>query len=348
MRIFILKPDNIGDFLLASGAVRLLADTAGEENVVLAVKSDVAPLAAREFPRARIVPLPIRAGGKPSNPTVANFFKSLPVLIRLIGLRVDVAVCLRDKRSFLQTLLFLAPRSGRRVACENSLLRGGGRRRGQWESAVRAWFRPVLLPYPDAEPGLPSDLVAHRVVVSELLGRPVSSGEIMPRLAGPRWTGGDHWMMCPLSSKLTKDFAPHRWAEALREVADLIPSGGLRLAGAPDQAERLKEFAAALRSAGVACPLHVDESVALPDFPASMARAALILTVDTSAAHLACAIGAPAVIVVSGHNMEIYGGHSPNGRQEWVMGAWARGRKRNWQETVPNGAVVAGIRRALA
>jgi ADP-heptose:LPS heptosyltransferase len=154
--------------------------------------------------------------------------------------------------------------------------------------------------------------------------------------------------MCPLSSKPTKDFAPDRWAEALQQVADLIPAGGLRLAGGPDQAEQLQEFADALRSAGVSGPIHVEEAVALPDFPASMARAALILTVDTSAAHLACAIGAPAVIVVSGHNMEIYGGYSPNGRQQWVMGVWARGRKKTWQETVSNEAVVAGIRRALA
>jgi len=49
LRVFILKPDAIGDFILASGCIRLIAREAGEENVVLAVRADVAPLAKRFF-----------------------------------------------------------------------------------------------------------------------------------------------------------------------------------------------------------------------------------------------------------------------------------------------------------
>jgi ADP-heptose:LPS heptosyltransferase len=54
LRVFILKPDAIGDFILASGCIRLIAREAGEENVVLAVRADVAPLAKSQFPKALI------------------------------------------------------------------------------------------------------------------------------------------------------------------------------------------------------------------------------------------------------------------------------------------------------
>jgi ADP-heptose:LPS heptosyltransferase len=299
VRIFVLKPDNIGDFVLACGAIRLLADQAGEENLVLAVKADVAPLARQEFPRARILALPIRPRRRGERTTLVNFLRCLPVLVRLRGLRADVAVCLRDKRTTLQTLLFLAPRATRRVACENSLPRVRQFRWSLWERMVHRMGRPVLLPYPPAEPGAPSDLIAHRVVAAEALGRSVTLAEVMPRLRCAHWSGGDHWLLCPLSSKARKDFPAERWAEALRETRDLLPPGGIRLVGSPDQAARLMEFAAALRNAGVEGALQVDHPAALADFPASLARSALVLTVDTAAAHVACAAGTPAVIVAT-------------------------------------------------
>lgn len=348
MRIFVFKPDNIGDFVLACGAIRLLADEMGEENLVLAVKADVAPLAQREFPKTRIIALPIRPRRKGEHTTFANYLRCLPVFVRLGGLRADVAVCLRDKRTTLQTLFFLAPRSRRRVACENSLPRAQRFRWRLWERMTSRLGRLVSLPYPAPEAGAPSDLVAHRAVTAEALGRPVAVADITPRLRCAHWSGGDHWLLCPLSSKAKKDFPAERWAEVLRATRDLVPAGGIRLAGSPDQAARLAEFAEALRQAGVDVAVQVERPAALADFPSSLARAALVLTVDTAAAHAACAVGAPAVIVASGHNLDVYGGYSADGKQRWVSGAWERGRKNEWATTVPTESVAEAIRGVLS
>ena len=326
MKLVVLKPDNIGDFVMASGGIRLLAEAAGEDNLVLAVKSDVAPLARREFPRARVIRLPIRARRKGTNTTAVNLAACLPALVRLACTRADAVVCLRDQRTFLHTLLFLAPRAARRVACENSLPRARESRWGWWERAVRKIFRPSLLPYPAPAPGLPSDLGAHRAVVSAVLGREVTALEVMPRLRAAWQPGvGDSWLLCPLSSKDSKNYDAAKWAAALREVGDLVPSGGIRLAGAPDQAARLREFASSLRGAGVPCAVNVDTSVPLPDFCAVVASAGLVLTVDTAAAHLACAAGTPAVMVTNGNNQGVYGPYSPNGRQVWLMADLPKG-----------------------
>jgi len=347
VKLVILKPDNIGDFVLAAGGIRVLAEAAGEDNLVLAVKSDVASLARREFPQARVVRLPIRARQKGTNTTAVNLFACLPALVRLGCTRADAVVCLRDKRTFLHTLLFLAPRAARRVACENSLPRARKRRWSWWERAVRKVFRPTLLPYPAPGLGVPSDLGAHRAVVSAVLGREVTAAEVMPRLRGVWQAGGDSWLLCPLSSKNSKNYDPAKWAAALREVGDLVPSGGIRLAGAPDQAARLREFASALRGGGATRAVNVDASVPLPDFAAVVAAAGLVLTVDTAAAHLACAAGTPAVVVTNGNNKGVYGPYSPNGRQVWLMADLPKGRRKEWREQIGASEVAGAIRGVL-
>ena len=343
MRLFVLKPDNIGDFLLACGGIRALADEAGEENLLLAVKSDVAPLARREFPRARVMALPIRPKTKGLNTTASNLAACVPLLLRLSVTRVEASVALRDKRTFLDTVLWLAPRASRRVACENSLRRAQGGRWGWWENAVKAWFRPVLLSYPPAQPGAPSDLQAHRVVASEVVGREIPGADIMPRLRCARWKGGDHWLCCPFSSRPSKDVPAALWAAALKDCEDLWPVGGLRLSGAPDQAERLVAFADELRAAGLSMPVRAAPAVPLDEFPNELASAGLVLTVDTAAAHLACAVGAPAVIVASRKNEGIYAPYSPDGRQVWVM----TGQGRSWRGALKPEDMARAVRRAL-
>lgn len=343
VRLFVLKPDNIGDFLIASGGLRALADAAGEANLLLAVKSDVAPLARREFPGARIIALPIRPRRKGVNTTAINLAACLPALRRLAGTRVGVAVCLRDKRTFLDTILWLAPRAARRVACRSSLRRAGSGRWGWWERFVRTVFRPELVPYPSPQPGLPSDLLAQAVLASEVVERPLSAAEMMPRLASARWVGGDSWLCCPFSSRLPKDVPASVWARALAECRDLWPNGGLCLAGAPDQAERLAGFSEELKAAGLALPVRVAPPAPLDTFPDAVAEAGLVLTVDTAAAHLACAVGAPAVVLTSRKNEGTYAPYSPDGRQIWVM----TGQGRSWRDTLKTEDVAHAVRRAV-
>lgn len=343
VRLFILKPDNIGDFLLASGGIRALADAAGEDSLVLAVKSDVAPLAEREFSRAQVVPLPIRPRKKGVNTTAANLFACLPALLRLVGTRVDAGVCLRDKRTFLDTLLWLAPRSSRRVACQNSMRRAKGGRWGFWESLVGAVFRPSFVLYPAPQPGRPSDLQAQGDVASEVLGRPLSEADIMPRLQCARWSGGDFWLCSPFSSRPSKDVPAALWAEALASCRDLWPAGGIHVAGAPDQGDRLASFAEELQASGISRPVRVEPAGSLAEFPDTIAGAGLVLTVDTAAAHLACAVRAPAVIVASRNNVGVYAPYSPDGRQVWVMA----GQGKSWREALKAEDIAQAIRRAL-
>jgi len=348
MSVAILKLDEIGDFLLATGAIRLLAQAHGEENTVILVKSEIVPLARREFARADVVEIPWQPRRKGRNQAAANIRHCFPLWRRLRAVRVDLCVCLRSQRDYIQTMLFAAPRARRRVAPENVLLQGGKFRRRAAEALLRGLARPRLVPYPPVGQDLPTELASHRSVVAEALGREISVAEILPALVTVRWRGGEGWLVCPFSSRAAKDYSAQRWAQVLREAVARHAPRAIRLAGAADQSSRLQEFAAVLRSSGIDCPVEVNIAVSLENFPEAVAAADLVLTVDTAAAHFACATGAPAVIVASGLHHGTYGPYSTNGRQQWISGDWGGRGREGWQDSFPPGDVAEKIRAVLA
>lgn len=346
MSVVVFKPDEIGDFVISTGAIRLLARQHGEENTTLVVKSEIAPLARREFPRARIVELPWQPRRKGRNQVAANMFHCFPAWRQLRRLRVEQSVCLRSRRDYLQTLLYAAPRARKRFAPENVLARDGRLRRRIAECLLASFARPRIIPYPASGGEIPDELASHRSVIGAALGREIPKDEIMPSLSSARWCGGGGWLLCPFSSRPPKDYSVGRWTDALREALQVSKPAVIRLAGAPDQSARLHDFAASLRAAGIACPVEVVPPAPLANFPDLVASADLVLTVDTAAAHFACACGAPAVVVACGLHEGVYGPYSPDGRQIWLVGDWAGRGRDGWQDSVPPGAVAAAIKRA--
>jgi ADP-heptose:LPS heptosyltransferase len=346
LRVFILKPDAIGDFILASGCIRLIAREAGEQNLVLAVRSDVAPLAHSQFPKALVLPLTLREKRRILNVTTVNILHSLPFWLRMLGLRVDAALCLRSMRAYLHTICFYTPRAKRRIACENLLLARPRVRRPAVEKFVARVFKPTLLPYP--APGkLPTDIEANRAVAKEFLGREILDTEILPSLTLPEPVPrSDRWLLCPFSSSLSKDYPPEKWAAALQILAPDRGDSPLHLAAGPNQQEQLATFARILRNAGIPNFL-VDPPRPLPGFLKSLAGARLVLTVDTAAAHMACALGSPAVIASAGHHPGVYAPYSPNGLQYWIMPP-SNLRKDEWREILTPEKLADAIRQILA
>jgi len=330
LRVFILKPDAIGDFILASGTIALLARELGEKNLALAVRSDVAPLARSQFPAATTFPLTMREKRRILNVTAVNIIGSLPSWIRMLGISVDASVCLRSMRSYLHTVCFYTPRGKRRIACENQLLNSPRVRRPAVENFVRRAFKPTLLPYPGIG-ALPTDLEANRLVASELLGRNIASTEILPVL---RTASGqsDRWLLCPFSSTRSKDYPAESWASVFKMLEPLRGSDPLHVAAGPSQAERLAEFAGTLRSCGVS-NIMVDPPAGLAGFLDQLAASKVVFTVDTAAAHMACATRTPAIIASAGQHPGVYAPYSPDGRQVWVLPPPSMPQKQ-WRDAV--------------
>ena len=318
MRVFILKPDAIGDFILSTGCIRLLARELSEKNLIIAVRADVAPLAKAQFPQAEVIPLPLKEKRRLVNLATVNVINCLPAWIRLLALRADAAICLRSMRAYLHTITFYLPRAKRYIACKNLLLSNPRMRRPAVENFVRYAFKPTLIPYPP--PGrLPTDIEANRLVAEEVLQRKVSDEEILPTLTPPREVfTKNHWLLCPFSSTKSKDYPAQAWAEALKLLDHERAEAPLHLAAGPSQADRLQEFARTLQSAGIT-NIHLAPPAPLPDFLQSIAEARLVLTVDTAAAHMACALDTPAVIVSAGQHPGVYAPYSKTGQQHWII-----------------------------
>ena len=105
MRVFILKPDAIGDFILSTGCIRLMARELGEKNLAMAVRADVAPLAMAQFPEAEVIPLHLREKRRFVNLATVNVINCLPAWLRLLTLRADAAICLRSSVSRMSDAL---------------------------------------------------------------------------------------------------------------------------------------------------------------------------------------------------------------------------------------------------
>jgi ADP-heptose:LPS heptosyltransferase len=156
------------------------------------------------------------------------------------------------------------------------------------------------------------------VLLREVPIRP-STIEILPTLTPPREVSAkNYWLLCPFSSTTSKDYPGEAWARALKLLDHERAEAPLHLAAGPSQSDRLQDFARTLQSACIT-NVHLTPPVPLPDFLQSIAEARLVLTVDTAAAHLACALDTPAVIVSAGQHPGVYAPYSKNGRQKWLL-----------------------------
>ncbi|HRJ72017.1 MAG TPA: glycosyltransferase family 9 protein, partial [Terrimicrobiaceae bacterium] len=299
MRVFIFKPDGIGDFVLMTGALRVLADACGEDHLSICVRPLLVPLARSQFPRATVIELPTAAERKIVNLFARNFVCCLPLWYRLRTTRFDAAVCFRSMRNYLETFLFYSANADRHVACENLLLRSGRKVRTAVERSVARIFRADLAPYPAGPCGLPLEIEANRVLVERVLARSVGAEEILPQLRCPGTADGSYWILAPVTNLKTKVYPFPRWRDLLAGLGPEALERDIRLAGAENDRPLLEEMLGLLRGAGFT-GAKIETPPDLVAYVDLIAGAGLMLTVDTAAAHFATALDKRTVVLFSG------------------------------------------------
>jgi len=317
VRLFILKPDGIGDFVLATGGLRLLAAEFGEQNLVICVQSVLVPFARSQFPQANVIELPTAAERKTVNLFVRNFFYCLPLWFKLRTTPVDAAVCFRSMRNYLETFLFYSARTKRFFACENILLRPEKKVRGYVEAGVRRLFQPELVPYPSKVGEIPLEIEAHRSLVARILDRPVEASEVLPVLHPTLEQNENCWICAPLTTA-SKVYPFPLWKEVFCALKPESLTKKILLVGSQDQCGKLNELQELLRSVGIAgaearVPGNLVELLNL------IGRAELILTVDTAAAHFATALDKSCVVLFSGLHRGMFGPWHRSARQRWLL-----------------------------
>jgi len=354
-RCFLFKPDGIGDFFLSSGVIRLLAREFGEENLTIATLPVMESVVRGQFPRAAFIPLPIRKRRVLLNVFVANCIRCFPAWLTLLRSPHDVSISLRHMRDYLMNVLFYSLRSPLRLVCDNQLL-GNGRPVRRWtERAFMAAFRPVVLPYPaggsGAEGGVPRELEANRRLVSRALGRDVAIAEIWPEL---RWVGdspvtGDYWLCSPFANGGGKDYPLEHWAELFRLVAQVNEVPALVLTGSLDQRGRLEEFARVITRSWpeAASRISIVHSPDLQQFIDLIAGSALVLTVDTAAAHAATALDRPTLVLYSGQQYGVFAPWVRSGRQRWIQPEEKLLGTPDWHRNLSPGQIAPAVREVL-
>ncbi len=352
VRILIVKPDNIGDFVLATGAIRLLIREVGAANVSLCVKTVLVPLARAQFPDITIIELPIAAKRKVVNLFLRNFWMCSPLILKLGFTRFDASVCFRSMRSYLETLVFLVPNARRFVSNENILLRSGRKVRIAVEAIVNRARKTELVAYPETAREIPLEIEAHRRVVERVLGRAVSVGEVIPELTLPDDGApqpDNYWVCAPLTSSVKKNYPPARWASVFTSVASPDQPSRLLLTGSMDQRSTLEAFRQSLIDSGVQMPIELVLPVDLLDFLKLIGGAGLVLTGDTAAAHFATATDRRALVLFSGMHTGMFGPWHRSDRQRWLLPTDTSEKpKSKWYDRIAPSRAAATIAELLA
>jgi ADP-heptose:LPS heptosyltransferase len=300
----IFKPDGIGDFVLATGAIRLLVNHFGPENCVLVICPMVQALAELEFPETPklIVPL-FRFTFRPS-----LFWAAIRPRKLLGALQFDQLVCLRHQRLRFQNLVLHWIVADRHFGLIN-----------QPDFYLGSDCEFVFGnsdAYPkNAREGTCLELEAHRRVIERSLQREVSADEITPAFRNIRVEPSDYLLVCPFSRISLKNYPSDLLEIATTHIHRRF---GLpvMLSCSPEQCEAATALEERLRQRNVlVMPIQRTSG---QEYLESVACARAVLTVDTATAHIATALNIPTVVILGGGHYGQFGPWRRSGKQEWV------------------------------
>lgn len=306
----ILKPDRIGDFVLATGAIRVLMNWAASRGrrVRLVVSELAGPIARREFPQAEVVRLPLLpdASLRTAGALLGVWW------MNLLRRRSGELVNLRYHPAHAEDVALSLFRAKQSAGCGFSD-RAVGRARGKWlrPGGRRSFEYPKV-----AGPGLCLELEAHRRLLSLVLGRAVDSSEVWPRLESFRTRPGPKLIVFPFSSLGIKDYREDLLIRSLVQAAGK-QSLPILLCGERFRQSDLLRILQGLRGSGVD-----DVEACTPSDAESMcelvSNARCVLTMDSAAAHIAGALRVPVVVILGGGHFGMFGPWTHGAGPVWV------------------------------
>lgn len=288
-RTVIYKVDRIGDFVLALSAIRLVLAARGAEECVLVVSQAAAPLAAREFPRTPRIVLPTNAPGV---------------------IRDLLPAWWRERRKFrsLEAEELISFSHHQDLYKDVTLSWIAASRRHELNAAA----------YPgtcDSKSCL--ELEAHRQLSTTVLGRPISTDAILPRLESVEPRDGNELLVCPLSSQQVRHPPVALLVDALRHWRARTRAK-IEFCGPPDRAPMLHHWHMQAASAGLT-DVGVAITPGMDDFLSRLAHAGAVLTVESAPSHLATALDKRACIINGGGRFGICSPWRSSARQTHVF-----------------------------
>jgi len=305
MKVCIFKNDRLGDFVLAIGAIRQLALRHGESNCLLLVSTYTKELAEAEFPGMPQLEIP--AFG------VDYTFEGLRRCLyyrRLLGAyEFEQLVCLRHQCTSFQELCLSWIRAAKTIRLQNDILTG---KHNQFSAKIECCEA-----YPAQAPSqMCLELEAHRIIVEKSVGEAVAPGIVLPRLCRPASSGEEAILVSPFGSASIKEYPLEKLCEVLKRVQGVLKIP-IWISCAESQKARADQLDADLQKSGCS-QVHVLRTPLLADFIGMVARASVVLTVDTSTAHIAAAMDKRTVVILGGGLHGRFGPWWRSERQCWM------------------------------
>ena len=300
--------------MLSTGALRDLIDAYGIKNVSLIVSYEVVELAGAIFPGLEILAIvPAHFGWR-------DKLKGLPALRAAVQTNAykDV-VCLRHYRTFYDNTILRALHATRVVLLTNQFPKGA-------EIALVPSQDNFSYVIPDSqdrqasETYVPREWSFHAAVMSASLGRSVAPESLRPEWDAHKMchdTSRPFMLICPLAGRGIRDLPMVHVQAAARQafaggLANFIVSGTCR------QSAPLTQYAEALRADLPGCAVEVAHPPNLPSLVRIVASASLVLSAETSTAHIAAALDQPTLTLIGGGHFGWFAPWRRSDKQVWL------------------------------
>jgi hypothetical protein len=167
----------------------------------------------------------------------------------------------------------------------------------------------------EAPGDVPREIQRHQSILSSAGMAPREARDLLPVLTGRAPRHGGVVVIAPFSSGVIKDWSDEGWVA----VAAAMAARGLmiELWVGPGQVSRAQDLVGKMLE-GRPAAVATTRTGSLADLSGAIARSALVLSVDTFAAHIAVAMDAPLVSLIGGGQFGEFGPWRRSGRQRWV------------------------------
>lgn len=310
-KLAIFKADGIGDFVLSSEAIRQLIAEHGTHEVTLIVSLELRDLASAMF-----LGVEIRAIAPGHATRRARIFRVAALRSAIASAAYDEVVCLRHYRTRYEDAILRALTTTRVVMLENQSAAGERSIRG----ATPGKFCVIGAETCETTDNIPREWTFHAAILSKSMGRRVSSECMRPDWDGwpaPSKAVAPFLLVSPLAGRRIRDLPPN----LVRAAAGTAAASGLHnliLSGDQQQALRLGCYADFLKSELPRCRVDLRFPTHLPELVDLVASAAMVITAETSTAHIAAALNRPALVIIGGGH---YGWFAPwrrSAAQVWL------------------------------
>ena len=318
-QLAIFKPDAIGDFVVSSEAIKHLIHRYGPTDVCLIVSQQALTLAKRIFPDVEVVAIvPINA---------TRFQKLLGLLTFKAAFRdrsFKALVCLRHYRSVYEEIVLRSLVADRVVLLCNQTHTGGINTR--FASGINfCYVPPFLLNCAVGSDQLPLEWFYHAAVLSLLFGRHVSVSAMRPNWDSylpPHSNSSRFLLVAPMAGRKVRDL-PGNIIEAGVLRASISGLKRVVLTGVRDQAVELGAHAKKLKCAFPFLQVELCYPADLPAMLDLISQASVVITAESSAAHIATALDKPTLILIGGGHYGWFAPWSRSARQVWLTNKMA-------------------------